>query len=874
MKKTINVQGGLFMKKTNSIGKKVGIAIIISLLLPYIIGSLFIRSTMTDWIYNDNTSKNKMMLTQISRLVDDSILKNISGLAEMISLDDSVLNNTENLRIYTDIENNLNNYDLETVSSNEAEILNYLDGIVRSQENIAFISIGTEYGGYTEYPKLNIVENYDPRERPWYKSALKDEGISISEPYVSKITNELTVTISKKIEKDRRILGAVGISINLDSVMKNINKLKYGNSGYIEIWSPNNLFINSPQNKTWTTKNVIDIVPEYRQIIKNDGMGFKEIKIDGNYKLVNIHQSEYSNWKYISVIDKNEVLGKVNDIVSALTVVYLIATIIALILLMFFSRRMTGSIVSILEAINNMATFNFKDYRAKNLEEYSLRRDEIGEIANSLNNMQANFLELSSSITDMDVQIRKIDVSEVDEYRLKLSKSNLFSDMSGAINELLEKIYNYKKEINFMAQNDPMTNLPNRRAFNERLTNVLADDNAEGAVILIDIDNFKGINDTLGHLFGDEVLKEVSNRLKIFWAENTFISRFGGDEFLILYKCKDSLDDIISFILNVFVVMDEELNIEENKLKIEFSMGISVFPKDSRNMDELIRYADLAMYTVKNKGKNNYAFFNSKMADDLNRKLEIKDIVLEAIDKETFKVLYQPQVEIKTGEIVGYEGLIRLREHNIPADVFIGVAEENGLIVPIGRIVTKLIVEQVAIWKKKGFPLKPVSINFSAMQIHDADYKSYLMGLLAENNVEAEFIVIEITEGVFLEHKDSTIYLLNELRSKGIKIAVDDFGTGYSSLSYITSLPVDTIKFDRMLSLRFLEHEDIGVIKSLVSLAHSLNLKVVAEGIEDESQVSKLRDANCDIIQGYYYSKPLESDDVEKNYYVAYKKYN
>lgn len=862
------------MKKRNSIGKKVGIVIIISLLLPYIIGSLFIESTMIEWIYNDNISKNKIMLTQVSRLVDDSILKNISGLTEMISLDDRILNNTENLRIYTDIENHLSNYDLETVSSNESEVLNYLEEVVSSQDNIAFISLGTEYGGYIEYPNVNIAQNYDPRERPWYKNALENDGVSISEPYISKITNELTVTISKRIEKDGRILGAVGISMNLNSLMENINELKYGNSGHIEIWSPNNLFINSPQNKTWITKNVIDIVPEYKQILEKKGVEFKEIKIQGNYKLVNIYESEYSNWKYISVIDKNEVLSKVRDIVSALTVVYLIATIMALILLMFFSRRMTGSIVSILEAINNMSTFNFKDYRARNLEKSRLRRDEIGEIANSLNNMQSNFLELSKSISDMDMQIREIDVSEVEEYRLNLSKANLFSDMSGAINELLEKMYNYKKEINFMAQNDPMTSLPNRRAFNEILTKILADDNAEGAVILIDIDNFKGINDTLGHLFGDEVLKEVSNKLKVFWAENTFISRFGGDEFLILYKCKDSFDEIINFILNVFVIMDEELNIDQNKLKIEFSMGIAVFPRDSRNMDELIRYADLAMYTVKNKGKNNYAFFNSKMADDLNRKLEIKDILLEAIEKEAFKVLYQPQVEINTGEIVGYEGLIRLIEHNIPAGFFIEVAEENGLIIPIGRIVTKLIVEQVATWKQKGFYLKPVSINFSAMQIHDADYKSYLMELLAENNIDPEFIVIEITEGVFLEHKDSTIYLLNELRSKGIKIAVDDFGTGYSSLSYITSLPVDTIKFDRMLSLRFLEHEDTGVIKSLVSLAHSLNLKVVAEGIEDEAQVSKLRDANCDIIQGYYYSKPLESDDVEKNYYVTYKKYN
>lgn len=326
----------------------------------------------------------------------------------------------------------------------------------------------------------------------------------------------------------------------------------------------------------------------------------------------------------------------------------------------------------------------------------------------------------------------------------------------------------------------------------------------------------------------------------------------------------------VEFRLNIFVSMDEIFKIEENTMKIEFSMGIAFFPKDSNDMDQLIKYADLAMYSVKNTGKNNYAFFNPSMEVELNKKQEIRDMLEIAIEKEAFNVLYQPQVDIKTGNISGYEGLIRMKEHNIPAGVFIEVAEDNGMIIPIGRIVTKKIIEQMSTWKKKGYELKPISINFSPMQIHDTNYKNFLIELLKEHDIDPKLIVIEITEGVFLDHKDSTIHLLNELRKRGIKIAIDDFGTGFSSLSYITSLPIDTIKFDRMLSLKFLEHEDIGVVKSLVYLAHSLNLKVVAEGIETKSQVDKLLKAECDIIQGYYYSKPIEPEVVEVNYYKVY----
>lgn len=852
------------MINRQSIGKKLVIAIFIGFLVPYALGAVYFKGTMEGWLYNANISQNKIMLKQTAKLIDDSILKNIENIAYIMAADEELKGNMNHFRNYTHLIDDSGN-----ISAQEKHVLDYLKIIADNQDSISFISVGSVNGNYIEYPQINIDKSYDPRTRPWYQNAIANDKAVISEPYISKITKDTIVGVSCKIEDNDKLLGVLSINIKLETLMDNINRLEYGDTGSILILSPENLLINSPADDTLITKNINVALDKYSGIIKNIDKEFYEVNIDGDTKIVNVYTSPYNGWKYISLIDKKEVLAQADSTVNTLTGVYFVATLIALWVLIIVSRKITRPILAISKSINNMASFNFESYKAENLDEYIIRNDEVGEIALALDNMQSSFLELRDSMAEMDMQIKEINVSEREKYNLKLSNRNSFTSIANSINELLDRMYDYKEKINFLAQNDPMTNLPNRRTFNEKLVKVLSEDK-EGGVILLDIDNFKGINDTLGHLFGDKVLQEVSSRLKRFSGENVFISRFGGDEFLILYTCLEDRDEIINFILNIFVSMDEIFKIEENTMKIEFSMGIAFFPKDSNDMDQLIKYADLAMYSVKNTGKNNYVFFNQSMEVELNKKQEIRDMLEIAIEKEAFNVLYQPQVDIKTGNISGYEGLIRMKEHNIPAGVFIEVAEDNGMIIPIGRIVTKKIIEQMSTWKKKGYELKPISINFSPMQIHDTNYKNFLIELLKEHDIDPKLIVIEITEGVFLDHKDSTIHLLNELRKQGIKIAIDDFGTGFSSLSYITSLPIDTIKFDRMLSLKFLEHEDIGVVKSLVYLAHSLNLKVVAEGIETKSQVDKLLKAECDIIQGYYYSKPIEPEIVEANYYKVY----
>ncbi|AOY76591.1 EAL domain-containing protein [Clostridium formicaceticum] len=425
----------------------------------------------------------------------------------------------------------------------------------------------------------------------------------------------------------------------------------------------------------------------------------------------------------------------------------------------------------------------------------------------------------------------------------------------------ITKLKEQEEYIKHLAYHDPVTNLPNRIMFMEELEREISE-NQCGAVMLLDLDNFKGVNDTLGHVYGDKLLKRVAEELLNIKDEKLFISRFGGDEFQILVKRETEATEIENYAKRISKIFEERLMIKEETY-VSCSIGITLYPFDSNDVTQLIMNADIAMYDAKNSGKSNYKFFNQKMTDKLKEKIQIETTLREAIKKEELKLLYQPQVCGLTGKVVGFEALLRLKFHPISPAIFIPVAEEAGIIIDMGRWVTKEVIKQIAVWKEKGINTKPVAINFSAKQLNDFKYIDFLEDLLKKNNVTPKDIEIEITESIFLENKQETMIFLNNLKALGIKIALDDFGTGYSSLSYLTFLPVDKIKLDKSLNDKFLQLENIAVMESIISLAHSLNLKVVAEGIEDIEQHERLKLVKCDYIQGYLFSKPLEVEEAE-----------
>ncbi|MEM1483744.1 ABC transporter substrate binding protein [Oscillospiraceae bacterium PP1C4] len=427
------------------------------------------------------------------------------------------------------------------------------------------------------------------------------------------------------------------------------------------------------------------------------------------------------------------------------------------------------------------------------------------------------------------------------------------------------KMKEQEEYISYLAEHDFLTGLPNRMEFMSRLKETIQG-GIPGAVFLLDLDNFKMINDMRGHVYGDRVLIEISHRLSELADEHLFVSRLGGDEFLLLLSgtqqpeiVKEYADRIAATFLEV-IVLDGQENY------VEYSMGITCFPRDSLDIDQLIMNADTAMYKVKHDGKNNYLFYFDELNKELKDKTEIELILRKAIKEDGFFLEYQPQVEVISGKIIGFEALLRLKAQSISPAKFIPVAEESGLIVQIGRWVTREAIRQSAQWRDKGLKPKPIAINFSSKQLRDFTYFEFICETLAEYHVEPRLIEIEVTESVLLEKTDKIIEFLNQLKDLGIHIALDDFGTGFSSLNYLTFIPVEKIKLDKSMNDKFLAYENGKVIDSMISLAHSLNLSITAEGIDKKEQYERLKEGGCDCIQGYLFSKPLKVEDAEKIY--------
>ncbi|MBU3113994.1 EAL domain-containing protein [Clostridium lacusfryxellense] len=557
-------------------------------------------------------------------------------------------------------------------------------------------------------------------------------------------------------------------------------------------------------------------------------------------------------------------------------------------------KVLTGTPIDTIKIITKSPNKYIFDYQI--IEKYNMNKKVIPEDAVLINKrisfydqnkkviwivlLIIGFLLILIIVIMMDNIKRRIIVKELNESHEELEATYeelvASQDELGAQYKTIQQnankitILNQKYEIainstEYLAYHDSLTTLPNRRSFMNKISEQIVS-GTPGAILLLDLDNFKGINDTLGHAFGDSILKEIAMRLFTLANEKIFVSRFGGDEFLILICDENNNEGIVRYAQKVIELFTEPFDMKGNKRYFHFSIGIAQFPKDSNDIEELIMYADTAMYKVKNSGKNNYVFFEKEMIEKLKEIVDIEHILVDALKTDGFALVYQPQVHTMTGKITGFEALLRLKEHRISPGKFIPIAEEAGLIVDIGRWVTIEAINQIAIWKEKGFELKPIAINLSSKQLSDENYNDFLKCLLKKKGVEARYLEIEITESILLEESNDTILFLNKIKDIGIKISLDDFGTGYSSFNYLTFLPLDKIKLDKSLIDKFLKPDRIQIMDNIISLAHSLNLEITAEGVEEYEQYRLLKVGGCDYIQGYFFSKPLAAGEIEKIY--------
>lgn len=467
----------------------------------------------------------------------------------------------------------------------------------------------------------------------------------------------------------------------------------------------------------------------------------------------------------------------------------------------------------------------------------------LEKIYASLNYMEQKQIELNSSNAELKVAYNQLSASE------------------SALRINYNDIQAHKDKIEYLAYNDSLTGLPNRAQFT-KIMNSIDFKSEKGAIMLLDLDNFKQINDTMGHLYGDKVLEKISDTFKKIANENSFIFRFGGDEFLIYIKDEQDTDVISEYAKDIAARLNKDLIINNHTFNLSFSIGITLFPKDTTNIDELLINADTAMYKVKNQGKSNYMFFDISMLQEFSEKIEIEKELKQALEHDEFSLVFQPQISSVTGMIASFEALLRLKDNKIPPYKFIPVAEESGLIIQIGRWVLEETLRQMCYWREQGLDLRPVAVNFSSIQLSDHLFHDFLKEKLDFYNISPKLIKIEITESIFLENTNATISFLNKFKNMGVGMALDDFGTGYSSISYLTYIPVEKVKLDKSLSDRFLELNNIQVMRSIIDLVHNLNLDITAEGIESIEQFEKLRNIGCDYIQGYLFSKPISSQEI------------
>lgn len=379
------------------------------------------------------------------------------------------------------------------------------------------------------------------------------------------------------------------------------------------------------------------------------------------------------------------------------------------------------------------------------------------------------------------------------------------------------------------------------------------------AVYMLDFDNFKWINDTLGHVYGDEVLMQVADRLKNFDRFMILSARFGGDEFFGIIHAEDP-EPVRYLAGRVLSVFDKPFMVCDREIHVHASMGVAQYPQDGETADALIANADMAMYSVKNSGKNAFQFFTKDMQDDIHRHAQVSALLRDALANNGFCLVYQPQVETKSGRLTGFEALLRLKNGESYPDEFIPIAEQDALIIEIGRVVAEMAIRQMAEWKQTGYSLVPVSINFSNAQIRDKEYTEFLLQLLKHYDISPELLEVEITESTFLKQDEETILYMNQLTDSGIRLTLDDFGDGYSAIRYFRFVNLDRLKLDKSLLSEYHLTHDPRMLTGIIHMSHDLDLKVVAEGVESAEDAELFRQLACDYIQGYYYGKPALPD--------------
>ncbi len=539
---------------------------------------------------------------------------------------------------------------------------------------------------------------------------------------------------------------------------------------------------------------------------------------------------------------------------------------VAIVASFFLGGRRLGVIIVLLSIAAIVTVYYFFD---TSLNTYTLTLAIVIIVLGSIviNLYENREVAAKKRLYDINMGLELRIKEEIEKHLLIYEKSN------HDLRESSKQLKNQKDAFRKLAYYDILTKLPNRVLFYDRLKHSIDKskrNNTKLAVLFLDLDNFKEINDSLGHYVGDSVLKVVAKKLQEKLRKSDTLARLGGDEFTLLLEDLKDTSNIGEISQSLAQVVSEPIKIKEHELYVTVSIGISIYPDDGQDTDSLLKCADSAMYSAKKDGCNLFHFYKKEMTVQSLERITLETSMRHALENDEFIVYYQPVIDSRTNQLIGLEALLRWQHPEkglLTPDKFIHVAEASSIIIQIGERVLQNVAMQLKIWHEKGFDPKHIAVNLSVKQLRHQDLISTISGILEKTNFRSDWLELEITESYTMQKPAQAIKLLTQIKDLGVKLTIDDFGTGYSSLSYLKKLPVNKLKIDRSFIKDIPENEeDKALVSAILSMAKSMNLDVVTEGVETEEQRQFLEALGCYKIQGYLFAKPMSVNDIEKRY--------